>query len=107
MFSGVTAGIAGALGQPELALTLITSVGEVDSAAPSLAMWELSRLPADSPEFQSGMDAFLDEFGSRGPNEWDIRSEVWETDPSLVTVLIDRMRAMGPAELLPQRQVTQ
>jgi pyruvate,water dikinase len=44
------------------------------------------------------MEAFLREFGSRGPNEWDIRSEVWETDPNLVTVLVDRMRGADPAE---------
>jgi pyruvate,water dikinase len=96
--AGILAGVTAALGQPELALTLITSVGEVDSAAPSLAMWNLSRLAPDSAEFASGLDAFLLEFGSRGPNEWDIRSEVWETDPRLVTVLVDRMRSMGDAD---------
>ena len=89
---GVLAAIAEALGDPAMALTLITSVGDVDSAAPSHAMWQLSRLDPASDEYRQGFARFLDEFGSRGPNEWDIRSEVWETDPSLVTVLVDRMR---------------
>ena len=103
--AGILAGVTAALGQPELALTLITSVGEVDSAAPSLAMWDLSRLAPDSPEFASGLDAFLLEFGSRGPNEWDIRSEVWETNPALVTVLVDRMRSMSDADSPAKRNL--
>jgi phosphohistidine swiveling domain-containing protein len=89
---GVLGAVAAALGDPSLALTLITSVGDVDSAAPSRAMWDLSRLDPASQEYRDGFDAFIREFGSRGPNEWDIRSEVWETRPELVTVLIDRMR---------------
>jgi phosphohistidine swiveling domain-containing protein len=95
---GVLGAVAEALGDPSLALTLITSVGEVDSAAPSAAMWQLSRLDPSSAEYQAGFDQFLRDFGSRGPNEWDIRSEVWETQPSLVTVLIDRMRGAAEAE---------
>ena len=67
----------------------ISGIGEVDSAAPSHAMWAMSRMEPDSDEFRAAFDEFLYEFGSRGPNEWDIRSEVWETNPALVTVLID------------------
>ncbi len=95
---GVLGAVAEALGDPSLALTLITSVGEVDSAAPSAAMWTLSRLDPSSDEYRQGFDRFMLDFGSRGPNEWDIRSEVWETRPSLVTVLIDRMRGAAEAE---------
>lgn len=95
---GVLGAVAEALGEPTLALTLITSVGDVDSAAPSRAMWELSRLDSASAAFREGFDAFVREYGSRGPNEWDIRSEVWETDQHLVTVLIDRMRGAPESE---------
>ncbi len=95
---GVLAAIADAVGDPTLALTLITSVGEVDSAAPSAAMWKLSRLAPESAEYRAGFDEFQREFGSRGPNEWDIRSEVWETRPALVTVLVDRMRGAADGE---------
>jgi pyruvate,water dikinase len=38
------------------------------------------------------LDDFLMEFGSRGPNEWDIHSHTWETQPDLVLAAIDRMR---------------
>ena len=95
---GALGQIAAAVGDPSLALTLITSIGDVDSAAPSNAMWKLSRLPAGSAEYAAGFAAFVKEFGSRGPNEWDIRSDVWETKPVLATALIDAMRAAPDSE---------
>lgn len=95
---GALGQIAAAVGDPSLALTLITSIGDVDSAAPSNAMWKLSRLPAGSAEYAAGFAAFVQEFGSRGPNEWDIRSDVWETKPALATALIDAMRAAPDSE---------
>ncbi len=95
---GALGQIAAAVGDSSLALTLITSIGDVDSAAPSNAMWKLSRLPASSAEYAAGFAAFVQEFGSRGPNEWDIRSDVWETKPALATALIDAMRAAPDSE---------
>lgn len=89
---GALGAIAATLGDPSLVLTLITAIGDVDSALPSRAMWELSRLPKDSSEYRQGLDAFLSEYGSRGPNEWDIRSDTWETKPALAISLIDTMR---------------
>jgi pyruvate,water dikinase len=87
-----------AMGDPSLALTLITSIGDVDSAAPSRAMWELSRLDPESAEFSEGFAGFIGEFGSRGPNEWDLRSDTWETKPELALALIDAMRAAPASE---------
>lgn len=95
---GALGAIAEAMGDPSIVLTLITGIGDVDSALPSLAMWELSRLPADSAEFRQGFEAFLAEYGSRGPNEWDIRSEVWETKPALALALIEAMRPAADSE---------
>jgi pyruvate,water dikinase len=118
---GTVAAIAAALGRPEAALSLIAGLGGVDSAAPSFAMWDMSRNvrastsltaafaggtpgltdrlralsaggDADAAAFVAGLEAFLVEFGSRGPNEWDVHSPVWETDPDLVLAMIDRMR---------------
>jgi rifampicin phosphotransferase len=80
---------------PHLMLRLIAGAGDVDSAGPSRAMWALSRLPADSAEFAAGLDAFMAEFGSRGPNEWDVYSDVWETKPELALALIDAMRPVS------------
>ena len=96
--SGALGAIAEAMGDPSIVLTLITGIGDVDSALPSLAMWELSRLPADSAEFRQGFEAFIAEYGSRGPNEWDIRSEVWETKPALALALIEAMRPAPDSE---------
>jgi len=95
---GVLGTIAAALGDPSLTLMLMTSIGDVDSAAPSRAMWEMSRLPAESAEFRTRFSDFIREFGSRGPNEWDIRSDTWETKPELAVVLIDAMRGAPDSE---------
>lgn len=81
---------------PDLMVRLISGAGDVDSAAPSAAMWQLSRLDPSSDEFKAGFERFLFEFGSRGPIEWDVYSEVWETKPALALSMIDSMRATGP-----------
>jgi pyruvate,water dikinase len=89
---GVISGVATAVGRPDLIMPIIAGIGEVDSAEPSHAMWALSRLDPDSAEFAEGFQAFLYEYGSRGPNEWESRSPSWETRPALALSAIDRMR---------------
>ncbi|MCP3856611.1 MAG: hypothetical protein GY698_18010, partial [Actinomycetia bacterium] len=42
--------------------------------------------------FLAGYAEFLAEFGSRGPNEWDILADTWETNPDLALAFIDLMR---------------
>ncbi|MDH3678458.1 MAG: PEP-utilizing enzyme [Acidimicrobiia bacterium] len=118
---GVIGTVCAALGQPTTAMKLFAGLGGVDSAAPSYAMWELSRQVRSSSSlttlfdlgvvglanrirrsedpaaaaFSAGLDAFLASFGSRGPNEWDIHAHTWETDPDLALAAIDRMRLAG------------
>ena len=89
---GVISGVATAVGRPDLVMPIIAGIGEVDSAEPSHAMWALSRLDPTSAEFGDGFQAFLYEYGSRGPNEWESRSPSWETRPALALAAIDRMR---------------
>ena len=115
---GAIAQVCAALDRPDAAMRLVAGLGGVDSALPSYAMWEMSRAVRASPtlteRFDAGvdglndrlrvaddaeavalvadLDAFLSDFGSRGPNEWDIHAPVWETDPGLVLAGIDRMR---------------
>ena len=89
---GAITAIATAVGRPDLIMPILAGIGEVDSAAPSYAMWHLSRLAADSAEFAAGFEQFLVDFGSRGPNEWETRSPTWETRPALAQSAIDRMR---------------
>src|SRR5207249_106026 len=91
---GMLGQVCAAIGQPHWAMRMMAGFGDVDSAAPSYAMWDLSRLPADSNAFAAGFDAFLGEFGSRGFNEWDLASDVWEIDPTTALAAIDRMRSM-------------
>ncbi len=104
------------LDDPQLAVRLLAGLGGVDSAAPSVEMWKLSRLVTAEPvvdaAFDVGIDGLLDRlkdepqalpfleafagflarFGSRGPNEWDTAFDTWETRPALALTLIDRMR---------------
>ena len=98
---GVISAVATAVGRPDLVMPMIAGIGDVDSAEPSHALWAMSRMPADSPEFQAAFEAFLFEYGSRGPNEWEARSPSWETRPALALAAITAMRpapdSMNPA----------
>ena len=89
---GAIGAVATAVGRPDLIMPIVAGIGEVDSAAPSHAMWAMSRLDPDSAEFAAAFEQFLVDFGSRGPNEWEARSPTWETQPSLALAAIDRMR---------------
>lgn len=116
--SGVIAQICAAAERPELAADILAVAGEVDSALPAKRLWALSRLArasgelralfdagipglrqriADDPrpvcqEFRFAFEAFLLEFGFRGPNEWEVASRCWELDPSAPLSAIDIMR---------------
>ncbi len=99
---------------------LVGPAGDVVSAAPSYALWDLSRIVrADAqlgelfdagvdgmvpwlkdhhPDFHQRFQAFLREFGYRGPSEWDLGADSWETRPELPLALIDRMRHLEDAQ---------
>jgi rifampicin phosphotransferase len=122
---GIIAGTCQALGDPTHAMRLIAGLGEVDSAAPSWALWELGRKVASSPqlsaafdagveglldrlgpdasEFRAAFERFLYEYGSRGPNEWETSSPSWETRPELALAAIHRMR-LSPDDAAPEHQ---
>lgn len=122
---GAVTQICAAVGRPADALRVIQGVGDVASAAPSLAMWEMGRMIASDREltaafdagvegvlervrglgeagrrFLAAFDAFLYEFGCRGPNEWESRCHTWETKPELALAAIDRMR-LAPDSAAP------
>jgi len=122
---GVLGAICEAVGDGTLAIRLLAGI-EVDSAAPSHAMWELGRLAKSSAVVNNAFDAgpenvlrrlrdvddpaaraFLDHFdgflynhGSRAQNEYDPRSPSWEVAPRIALAAIDLMRrsdeAMSP-----------
>ncbi len=114
------------LKDPTMAMRLVTGAGGVASAAPSQALWDLGRAVAASPAltaafdagvdgaldriraaadggdgsartFLESFDAFLREFGSRGPNEWDTACHTWGTRPALALAIVDRMRGTDPS----------
>ncbi len=113
MGPGIITSLVGAA-DPTLTVRLIGHAGDVDSALPSFALWDLSRavradarlmaafdkgeeglldrLRADHPEFATRFDIFVREFGYRGPSEWDIGVHTWETKPELPLALIGRLR---------------
>jgi pyruvate,water dikinase len=119
--TGILQQAAAAAGDPTMAMRLIAGVGDVESAQPSMLMWDLGRIAASSAEltsafaagtaglpsriadlaaggdeaatrFADGFAALLREHGCRGPNEWEMRSPTWETHPELALAAIDRMR---------------
>jgi rifampicin phosphotransferase len=124
--SGIAPGILGAvgaaIGDPTIAMKLLAGMGDVDSAEPGYAMWELSRVVRSSPvlteAFDGGVDgllerlgdddsartflerfgAFLADHGCRGPNEWELSAETWETKPSIALAAIDRIRLQDDKE---------
>ncbi len=113
--------VCAAVGRPDAVLKLQAGLGDVESAAPSYAMWRLGRLirgsasltaafdagvpgvlqrihaAAESGDtsaaaFETEWDALIAEFGARGPNEWEMRIDTWETKPELALAAIERMR---------------
>ncbi len=115
---GMLFAVGQAIGDATVPMKIIAGIGDVDSAEPSYALWDISRLINGSPELTSAFDAgadglldrlrasdsadatafvvafddFLVEFGSRGPNEWEISAPSWETNPALPLALLDRIR---------------
>ena len=115
---GVVAAIAGAFDRADDAVAVFTSLGGVETAGTAAQVWELSRLVRRSaaltaafdegvdglldrldasadPEVQAfaeGFQGLLEEYGHRGPNEWDLASDTWLTRPSIALGMIDRIR---------------
>jgi len=102
---------------PGSATALTAGLGTIDSASPAFRLWELGRRVAASPmltqrfddgvdrahladqaddpevaEFAAGFGSFLDTHGARGPDEWELASETWGTDPSIALAAIERLR---------------
>jgi pyruvate,water dikinase len=120
--TGALGAICEALGDPTMAIRLLAGI-EVDSAAPSHAMWQLGRMAKASPvvsaafeagpdqvldrlrssddttasEFVTHFELFLRHHGSRGQNEYDLRAPSWELRPRIALAAIDLMRRADEA----------
>ena len=114
---GALGAVCEAIGDPTLSIRLLAGI-EVDSGAPSHAMWELGRLArasdevsaafdagpdkvldvlresnsAEARDFLAHFDTFLFEHGARAQNEYDPYSASWEVKPRIALAAIDLMR---------------
>ncbi|MFT5203002.1 MAG: phosphohistidine swiveling domain-containing protein [Candidatus Aldehydirespiratoraceae bacterium] len=121
---GILGAVGEAIGDTTISMKLLAGLGDVDSALPSYALWAMSRKikdnealtaafdagtddvmvrlaadgSAEAAELVSDWDAFIAEFGSRGPNEWDIHADSWETRPELALAALDRVRFQSDNE---------
>jgi pyruvate,water dikinase len=117
------------LGDPTLTARLMGGLGNIASAAPTTALWKLSRRVLSSPvltaafdagvtglldrladsddpavgQFLADWDTFVFEYGSRSTNEWEAMPQTWETHPQIPLGLIERMR-LQPADRDPELQ---
>jgi pyruvate,water dikinase len=126
---GILFAISQAIGDPTMPMRVIAGVGDVDSAAPGFALWDLSRMVnasatltaafdegvsslrarldaagGDASAFVDEFERFLHEFGSRGPSEWEMLKPSWETKPDMALTLIDRARFQRDEESPTARQ---
>jgi phosphohistidine swiveling domain-containing protein len=118
------AGLCASVDRPDLNLQLISGLGDVESASPATGLWNLSREVNASAEisalfdqgpqvvldavtapstdaqrtFAASFDSFLQTYGFRGPNEWDIHSLSWECDPLQPLKLVNGIRKASDAD---------
>jgi len=128
---GALAAVCEGIGDPSLSIRLLAGI-EVDSAAPSHAMWELGRVAAasdavaaafsdgpdlvldrlrstggpDADDFLERFDTFLYEYGARAQNEYDIYATSWEVRPRIALAAIDLMRKSDESQAPTGRQST-
>jgi len=102
---------------PSAAVAMTGGLGTIDSAAPAFRLWGLGRQVAASPSltalfdrgaaapdltacsndpdvaaFGARFERFLAAHGARGPDEWELASPTWGTDPGIALAAIDRLR---------------
>ena len=92
LVSGALSDLVAKTGKGDLLVSVLAGIGDVESSAPAAAMWKLSRLDPSSEEYCEGFERFIDDFGTRGPNEWDLGSDPWEFNPGAATAAIEAMR---------------
>ena len=106
--------LAASAGEPDAANEVTSGLGDVASAAPAAALWDLGRqvrnsppltarfdrggddledgLRGTDPAFADDFDRFLAAFGFHGADELDLSSPKWGTDPHLALRIIERLR---------------
>lgn len=99
--------------------SLTAGLGTIESAAPPADLWRLGRMVGgsarltsifdagvkdlearlvengddhDVARFLAGLDQFRVRHGARGPDEWELASSTWGSDPSIALAAIERLR---------------
>jgi pyruvate,water dikinase len=114
----VIAQICEAAGAGALAAKVTAGIGDIDSAAQSFDLWDLSRAIRSSPAVEAAFDAsaegaldrmrasrdpqaqrflqrweaFIDRWGFFGPNLWEFRSPTYRTCPDIPLRMLERAR---------------
>jgi len=112
------------LGEPGLENRLTAGLGTVESAEPAQDLWRLGRMVASSSDLTAAFDGgvedleprlrasasaspfvdalavFTQRHGARGPDEWELASATWGTDPAIAVAMIERLRH-APADRDP------
>ena len=119
MFAGVTRSglerLTEQIGDPSIVNRLTAGLGNIESAEPAFALWQLARAVRNDPhltaafdagvygllertktigatEFLAAFDRFLSAHGTRGPDEWELGSLTWGLAPEIALEAIDRLR---------------
>lgn len=118
------ASVCEAVGRPELTMSVVGATGDLDSAGPAHALWDLGRMVrgstalteafaagvdgvaerlaelsgSDVEDFREAVQAFTATFGLRGPNELELSAASWDNSPRLVFAAIDRLRLSDDAQ---------
>ena len=120
-FAGITRStldrLTSSFDDPSLVNRLTAGLGTIESAEPASALWELGRAVAAlrgadrassttvstassrgfaadplAVPFLVDLDRFRDTFGCRGPDEWELASPTWGTEPAIALAAIERLR---------------
>ncbi len=115
------------LGDAGLENRLTAGLGTIESAEPPRDAWRLGRLVAGdatltalfdeglddldarlrtstgATSFVTELDAFSARHGARGPDEWELASPTWGSDPAIALAMIDRLRH-APEDRRPCRR---
>jgi rifampicin phosphotransferase len=117
MLERVTERVAG--GDASAVNVLTAGLGTIESAEPAQQLWAIGRRVAASPElgeafdagidglldrlrsadngsdatvFLAAFDEFLDRHGARGPDEIELASPTWGTEPEIALAAVERLR---------------
>jgi rifampicin phosphotransferase len=119
--------------EPGLLVKAMSGLGGIETARPAVDLWRLGRMVArsealtgafdegvqglqqrlrdgrgagsDAVEFLERVDEFLALHGHRGPNEVELASDTWGTNPDSALAVVERLR-LSPASADPEAAST-